>query len=749
MKIFIETILKMSVYGSIAVLLVLLLRVVFRRIPKKAVFLFWIVVAVRLVCPVNFRTPLSLFNLAPQSIIDNLAYPTGEDESADTAPEASLNAYEASTEYARITVDSAASETPFADQNSGEGSAAGNQAGLLAEGNQAGLLAAGNQAGLLAEENQAGLLTEGNRAELPAAENQTDIVSTADRSGLLTAAGDPGSETNSGILSYAAILKDVLESGISDVSVSDVAFPVWLVGVAVIMGYVGICVIRANHVLSRLFKRSGRYLESETIHTPFIIGFIKPRICVPSSLDVNEKDYMLLHEHIHVKNHDALIKSFALMLLCLHWFNPFVWLAFRLAMSDLEMRCDEEVVDILGDRIRKEYCLSIVNHAVADNNFRVFTTAFAKKSIGRMEIKMRIKNLINYKKVSKLTTIIVLIIALTATFILTSCADNSATTTQDGAGKVSDGPDLENAKMITGIEATDSGKRVKLTVKDQDSVSKIVVIKNNADESSKEFSIPIRSEQDNIVIGQGPTYRIIDGVGEKIYTDTAEFETDLRNLGFPFNGETDYDAFNYSGSVYIYYDSLSGKDKYEMLDVIPDPETDEPRLSIAESGKNEIFVETEDGMNVNYVFDNDEVLGGRLVLGCIGDDPQDTKDIAIKLCSKSSDRLVYSDGSQLVTQSNIGVTFDSFEEFKAFYSSDNLENIKAGKYAESDPRVSIVSWSQFGSAEADSLTTYLQHEDCYIMQRIFPDGKTHFTLTYFPSYCSIVRLENIPAGTEG
>ena len=155
-----------------------------------------------------------------------------------------------------------------------------------------------------------------------------------------------------------------------------------------IMGYVGICVIRANHVLSRLFKRSGRYLESETIHTPFIIGFIKPRICVPSSLDVNEKDYMLLHEHIHVKNHDALIKSFALMLLCLHWFNPFVWLAFRLAMSDLEMRCDEEVVDILGDRIRKEYCLSIVNHAVADNNFRVFTTAFAKKSIGRMEIKM-------------------------------------------------------------------------------------------------------------------------------------------------------------------------------------------------------------------------------------------------------------------------------------------------------------------------------------------------------------------------
>ena len=72
MKAFIDIVLKMSVYGSIAILLVLILRSLFRKVPKKTVVLFWIVAAVRLVCPLNFGTSVSLFNLAPQSVTENL-----------------------------------------------------------------------------------------------------------------------------------------------------------------------------------------------------------------------------------------------------------------------------------------------------------------------------------------------------------------------------------------------------------------------------------------------------------------------------------------------------------------------------------------------------------------------------------------------------------------------------------------------------------------------------------------------------
>ncbi|MCR4721385.1 MAG: M56 family metallopeptidase, partial [Lachnospiraceae bacterium] len=351
MKTFIEVLLRMSAYGSIAVLLVIVLRALFRKFPKKATVLFWLVAAVRLVCPVNFETPLSLFNLAPQSVIDNLES-TSETGAAETA---TTSANDLDTVLKALS-----------------------DAGILSQ------TGAGNNTG----------------------NSPYDVPENGTVSAHETTSADPFQSDHD--------------------AVSSLIFIIWGVGVAGILAYVVISAKRANLTISRFFRHKGEFLESDEIRTPFVFGIFSPKICVPSSIDVNEKDYMLLHEQIHIKNHDALIKAIALAVLCLHWFNPLVWVAFRLLLNDLEMRCDEEVVDILGDKIRKEYCLSIVNHAKEDDSFRVFTTAFAKKSLGRMEIKMRIKNLINYKKVSKLTTLIVLITVLTATFVLTSCATTDA-----------------------------------------------------------------------------------------------------------------------------------------------------------------------------------------------------------------------------------------------------------------------------------------------------------------------------------
>ena len=49
--------------------------------------------------------------------------------------------------------------------------------------------------------------------------------------------------------------------------------------------------------------------------------------------------------------------------LCIHWFNPLVWIAFVLAGKDMEMSCDEAVIKKLGPDIRADYSASLLRLA--------------------------------------------------------------------------------------------------------------------------------------------------------------------------------------------------------------------------------------------------------------------------------------------------------------------------------------------------------------------------------------------------
>ena len=62
---FVQKLLEMTLYGSIAIVLVLMFRLLFRKVSKKVTCLFWIVVAIRLLCPVNFSMGVSVGDLIP------------------------------------------------------------------------------------------------------------------------------------------------------------------------------------------------------------------------------------------------------------------------------------------------------------------------------------------------------------------------------------------------------------------------------------------------------------------------------------------------------------------------------------------------------------------------------------------------------------------------------------------------------------------------------------------------------------
>lgn len=143
---------------------------------------------------------------------------------------------------------------------------------------------------------------------------------------------------------------------------------VWLSGV----GVCGITVSAVNWNYSRRLRRSrvriggGGFRPEESrlpvyfsqiVQTPCLSGLFHPAVYVTEYAAGEEKTlaYVLCHENTHYRQHDnwwALVRTFCL---CLHWFNPLVWLAAHLSEQDGELACDERALEILGDGERTNY----------------------------------------------------------------------------------------------------------------------------------------------------------------------------------------------------------------------------------------------------------------------------------------------------------------------------------------------------------------------------------------------------------
>ena len=71
--------------------------------------------------------------------------------------------------------------------------------------------------------------------------------------------------------------------------------------------------------------------------------------------------FALHHELMHYKHRDHLMCLLLSVLNAVHWFNPFVWLAFRQMRSDMEVKCDGAVVKRLTAAQKSRYASLIVS----------------------------------------------------------------------------------------------------------------------------------------------------------------------------------------------------------------------------------------------------------------------------------------------------------------------------------------------------------------------------------------------------
>lgn len=326
-------VLEMSLYGSIAILVVLLFRLIFKKCPKRVMILFWIIVALRLVLPFNFNSPTSILNfgklMQPKTVS---AEPTTYD------PETRLRE--------------------------------------------------------IAVVDTAPVVVEQNAPDTAVIDNGSDTQETA----------------------------PVVTEQAPKVTFKTILPYIWL---TVMVGLLVFSAIRYAIFYSRARWSSrsfdGRYYMANDIDSPFVVGIINPKIFFPINMDDDEREYVLNHEWTHIKNKDGLTKFLSYIVLCIHWFNPLVWLAFFMLCADIEMRVDEETTSNFNLSMVKEYCKSLVRHAADDNKGAFMqSTAFSGLSFGGMETKMRIKNLLSHKITSREIQIVSICVTLVFSLLVSA-----------------------------------------------------------------------------------------------------------------------------------------------------------------------------------------------------------------------------------------------------------------------------------------------------------------------------------------
>lgn len=304
-----ETILNLSLTGSIVILLIILVRRLLRRIPTKYIYGLWALAAFRLLCPKSPSSVLSLFNYLPKKKI-SVVSSQGMIEQTSNAAASSAKALEHATSQVTPTVSS-----PIGSSTKAAGSS----------------------------------------------------------------------------------LPDLWQ----------ILMIVWIIG----MGVLAIAILYKSITMYRSLRDTRRIEDNvysgPSVASPFVLGLLKPRIYMPQGLSDKEYAYLLKHERTHLRRKDIIFKSFFLVSLIVHWFNPLVWIAYWFFESDMEMSCDEEVIKNIGSDLRADYCMSLVSYARKSYAPKYLVTLLG---FGKENVKARIKNVMNYKKLSQWLSIICVVV---------------------------------------------------------------------------------------------------------------------------------------------------------------------------------------------------------------------------------------------------------------------------------------------------------------------------------------------------
>ena len=203
----------------------------------------------------------------------------------------------------------------------------------------------------------------------------------------------------------------------------------WLVGVLLLAIYFSISYFRSMRKFRMSIPDNTPYIQnwltahqisrplvvrsSDLISSPLTYGILHPVILLPKKLDRNDQaalKYVLTHEYVHIRRFDAITKILFAAVLCIHWFNPLVWVMYVLANRDTELSCDAWVIRMTGVKNRSSYALMLIKMEERRNGMSALWNHFGKNAISE-----RIEAIMKFKKTSIWACILALALIAGAT----------------------------------------------------------------------------------------------------------------------------------------------------------------------------------------------------------------------------------------------------------------------------------------------------------------------------------------------
>ena len=233
---------------------------------------------------------------------------------------------------------------------------------------------------------------------------------------------NPPLPASGGAVTRPSTTPGLVEGGVEGINV---VFALWLMVMTCLLLYFFVSYMRTVAVFRNAVpiddepairdwldtRRGGtvKVFSSDSIVSPVSFGLLRASIILPLGLDMNDPALLrgaLEHEYIHCRHMHNLLKMLVYLVTAVHWFNPLVWVFLLLFSHDVELACDERVIQRLGKGMRADYAKSLLSVAGPASLSPRLLSPFSAKNI-----KERVVNIMSFEipgfRLRSLETVIV------------------------------------------------------------------------------------------------------------------------------------------------------------------------------------------------------------------------------------------------------------------------------------------------------------------------------------------------------
>ncbi len=197
----------------------------------------------------------------------------------------------------------------------------------------------------------------------------------------------------------------------------------------------GITILASNAIFAKKLKKNRRPMElagnlpifvSTSLDTPCLFGMLSPVVYLTEEAaeDPAICRHALTHEMTHYRHGDHIWSVLRAVALCVHWFNPLVWLAASLSKKDAELACDEGTIAALGEGQRAAYGKTLITLTCEKKDSLLLTAT--TMTVSKATIKERITLIVKKPKMAVYTLVaVILCCALAVGCTFTGAKENT------------------------------------------------------------------------------------------------------------------------------------------------------------------------------------------------------------------------------------------------------------------------------------------------------------------------------------